>query len=149
MTRDDLLARSNERDQYERRILAAWTDGYAAAEQAHAEDYDQGLCDGALARKRAEHDLVQAAALDVARWGPAGREHYGDARPGDYEPGSAYQPPPGAWLGGPAVHWHKCIPACHAYQPGFYPPAEAVAILSTLPACHDYTEAIARLGGAR
>ena len=81
----DLLALSNERDQWQARIQQAWEDGYAAAERAHADDYRRGQINGALARKRAQHDIVELARLDVARWGPDGREHYADPRPGDYE----------------------------------------------------------------
>jgi hypothetical protein len=75
---------SDERDQWERLALQMWRDGFAAAERAHAGDYARGLADGAGVRKRAEHDLVEAARLYRLRWGASGREHFGDPRPGDF-----------------------------------------------------------------
>jgi hypothetical protein len=84
---DAVLELSAERDRCLRRILAAWREGYRAGELAHADDYARGLFDGAMARKRAEHDLVELARLDIARWGPGGREHFADSRPGDYQGG--------------------------------------------------------------
>lgn len=58
--------------------------GWRLAERAHADDYDCGYVDGLLRRKHLEHDAVDAAKLEVLRWGPGGREHFGDPRPGDY-----------------------------------------------------------------
>lgn len=81
------LALSDERDLHLRRILAAWREGYRVGGLAHADDYARGLVDGALARKRAEHDLVELARLDIARWGPDGRERFADPRPGEYTGG--------------------------------------------------------------
>jgi hypothetical protein len=78
------LALSAERDLCLRRILAAWRAGYRAGELARADDYGRGLHDGALARKRAEHGLVELVRLELARWGPGGREHFADPRPDDF-----------------------------------------------------------------
>jgi len=81
----DLLEVSDLLDASLRLRLAAFREGYQAAELAHADDYRRGLIDGALARKRAQHDLVELARLDALRWGPGGREHFGDPRPGDFQ----------------------------------------------------------------
>jgi hypothetical protein len=79
-----VLNLSDERDQWRRLAWQLWADGYAAAELARADDYARGLADGAYCRKRAQQDLVEAARLDLLRWGDAGREHFGDPRPGDF-----------------------------------------------------------------
>jgi hypothetical protein len=160
MDGNGLLELSDERDRWERLVEQAYRDGCRAAERAHADDYQRGLIDGALARKRAQHDLVEMARIDAAQWGPNGREHFADPRPGDY-PGGAdglariraawlteglgLGPGPG-WvhLGGPVVHWHKpCTSACYAYKPGWHTTADAIGILATLPG--DYAEVIAAL----
>jgi hypothetical protein len=148
-----LLERSDERDAFLRRILAAWRGGFRAGELAHASDYERGFHDGAMALKRAEHDLVEMARLDIARWGPRGREHFGDPRPGGYRGGPAPLSPADAavcagrvWLAGPVVHRHSCSAACRAYRPGWYLPADAARILATLPGGH--AAEIARLRAA-
>lgn len=145
-----VLALSDERDQWERLIEQAWRDGYRAAEQAHADDYSAGVTDGVLARKRAQHDIVEMARTDVAQWGPAGREHFGEPRPGDYPGGAAgiartkaawenagydfpHWGPEWVHLSGPTVHHHLCNSACYAYEPGWYRAADAITILETLP----------------
>ena len=144
----ELLARSEERDRYERRILAAWREGYGAGELAHADDYERGFTDGCRALKRAQHDASDVTRLDVLRWGPLGREHFADPRPGDYQGGPLPLERPGeVWLAGPEVHYHKCVPACRAYSHGWYSPAEAAGILERLPG--DYAAHIARLRGAQ
>lgn len=71
-------------DLWRARVDAAWREGYAAAEAHQADSYARGLVDGASCRKRAEHDLVEAARLELARWGPGGRARFGDPRPGDF-----------------------------------------------------------------
>lgn len=97
-----VMSLSDERDMWQRRVAEAFRDGYAAAEHQHGGDYGRGLVDGAAVRKRAEHDLVEFARLELLRWGPGGREHFGDPRPGDF-PGrggrldldpEGYQPEP-------------------------------------------------------
>lgn len=75
---------SDERDQWRRLADQLWRDGFEAAELARADDYARGLADGAYCRKRAQQDLVEAARLDLLRWGDAGREHFSDPRPGDF-----------------------------------------------------------------
>ena len=75
---------SDERDQWIRFAWELWHDGHRAAEFAHADDYARGLVDGAYCRKRAQQDLVEYARLERLRWGDAGREHFGDPRPGDF-----------------------------------------------------------------
>jgi hypothetical protein len=101
-----VLVSSDERDRYEGRILAAWREGYRTGWEARADDYDLGFCDGAMARKHAQHDLVAMAEAEAARWHlcckacrRAGhrkdcrdcqdrtRGTFGDPMPGDY-PGS-------------------------------------------------------------
>jgi len=131
----EVLDRSAERDRYEQRILGAWREGFAAGELAHADDYAAGFHDGALARKHAQHDLVEMARLDAARWGPLGREHFGDQQPGDYQGGALPLERPGGevFLAGPAVHYHQCTAACRRYLPGWYGLAEAADILDGLP----------------
>ena len=79
-----VLALSDERDQWERRIDRAWRDGYDAGRRSRQDDYARGVADGAYARKRAGQDTVEQARLELLRWGPGGREHFGDSRPGDY-----------------------------------------------------------------
>ena len=79
-----LLALSDERDTWLRRVLAAWRDGYAAATADRADDYSRGYANGVLARKHAQHDLAEAARVYAARWGSGGRGHFADPRPGDY-----------------------------------------------------------------
>ena len=83
-----VFALSDERDLWQARVSQAFREGYAAAVRDHADDYLRGLLDGAACRKRAEHDLVEAARLELARWGERGREHFGDPLPGDF-PGRA------------------------------------------------------------
>jgi hypothetical protein len=151
---------SDERDQWERLVEQAFRDGYRAAEAAHADDYQRGLIDGALVRKRAQHELVEMARIDAAQWGPAGREHFGDPRPGDYPGGAAgLARTRAAWLAeglglgpgpewvhlsGPVVHYgHVCKPVCHQYKPGWHTIADAITILATLPG--DYAATIAGL----
>ena len=74
----------------------------AAAEQAEAETayrnqlareiaaaaYQRGLSDGYVRAiedvKAVQHGAVRDAELETARWGPAGREHFAEPRPGDF-----------------------------------------------------------------
>jgi len=141
-----LLARSDAMDVQLRLRLRAWREGYAAAERAHDDDYERGVHDGALARKRAEHDLLRMAQMDAERWGPLGREHFADPRPGDFQGDTLpLERAGGVWLAGPEVHRHECSRACRAYQPGWYSHADAASILSALPG--DYSAQIADLRG--
>jgi hypothetical protein len=75
------------------------------------------------------------------------RETFGDPLPGDltseemlararasWEPYGLGPGPGWVHLGGQAVHHHRrCTAACYAYRPGWYPVAEAIAIIETLP----------------
>jgi hypothetical protein len=65
-----------------------------AREMAEAA-YERGRADGYLRAvadvKAAQHGLVLNAELEARRWGPGGREHFADARPGDY-PGRGARP---------------------------------------------------------
>lgn len=49
-------------------------------ERGHAAGYLQVVADV----KAVQHGLVAAAELEVRRWGPGGRAHFADARPGEY-----------------------------------------------------------------
>jgi hypothetical protein len=69
-----LLELSDERDLYERRILAAWRDGYRAGEAAHEYDYDRGIHDGITGYKRATKEIMEAARLQLRRYGPDSRQ---------------------------------------------------------------------------
>ena len=154
-----LLALSDERDAHLAARLAAWREGFAAGQAAHAGDYPAGYVDGALARKHAQHDAVEYARVLAARWGPGGRDHFAGPRPGDYPggpaglarvraswaaAGSSLGPPGMVHLGGPAVHGgHACTPACYAHQPDWYTVAEAIAIIAALPG--DYAKTLAAL----
>ncbi len=79
-----LLALSDERDQWMRWLLSA-------GRAAYREGYDDGFRDGGeelFARRRAWPPIIitgeMRAELERRRWGPGGREHAGDPRPGDY-----------------------------------------------------------------
>ena len=167
-----VLALSDERDQWARLAAMAYRDGYRAAERDHADDYQRGLVDGVLGHKQSQHDVVRALTGGTDRvdqwqeqqaktWGPAGRAHFGDPRPGDYPGGAAgiarakaawekagfsfpHWGPGWVHLSGQTVHWHKpCTAACRAHKAGWYRTADAIAILETLPG--DYAGTIATL----
>jgi hypothetical protein len=69
----DVLSLSDERDQVEARILAARRDGFEACW-----NYLAGQIGGRLAPAR-------PTSLELLRWGPGGRQHFGDPRAGDYQ----------------------------------------------------------------
>jgi hypothetical protein len=56
----------------------------AGRRDAEARGYVRAIADV----KAAQHGLVRDAELEARRWGPGGRAHFGDARPGDF-PGRA------------------------------------------------------------
>jgi hypothetical protein len=60
--------------------------------------YERGQADGYLRAvadfKAFQHGLVRDAELEAARWGPGGREHFADPRPGDYPGRAARRPEP-------------------------------------------------------
>ncbi len=86
----EVLALSDERDTWLERVYASWRAGYRAG---RGDGYDRGYVDGVEARKRAEHALVDAVTLHLARWDGLRRD-FGKPRPGDYTGG------PVAWNGG-------------------------------------------------
>jgi hypothetical protein len=69
-----LLALSDERDTWLRRVYDAWRDGYRAA-------LDDAVAES-LARIWPPPGHVPE--IERRRWGPGGREHFADPRPGDY-----------------------------------------------------------------
>ena len=100
-----ILERSEQRDRYGRRILAAWREGWRACEVAHTDDYEVGFSAGRLALKRAQHEAVELTELEIRRWGPGGRGHFTDPWPGDYLGGPLPLEMPGKiWLARPSVH---------------------------------------------
>jgi len=139
------------REAYERGREDGWYEGHEAAEEEMAERWNKIA--GPIARidpERAHGDL------EVRRWGPDGREHFGDPRLSDRSPGQMIEqaraswaplglPPEGlVYISGPAVHWHRpCGAACYAYKPGWYPPERVIEILKTLPG--DYRANITEL----
>jgi hypothetical protein len=64
------------------------------AREMGARGYELGLAEGywrAIADVKAiQHGLVADAELETLRWGPGGRAHFADPRPGDF-PGRAAQ----------------------------------------------------------
>lgn len=88
-----LVSLSDYLDRLLRLRLAAWREGYAAAELAHADDYDRGFHDGRMAVKRAQHDAVDLCELEGRRWElrgePRTRQTFGLPHPDDYQGGAA------------------------------------------------------------
>lgn len=100
-----VIALSDERDTWLRWVLAAWRDGYAAGRRSMDNAVTTAYIDGLLRRKGIEHDHIRALTGGTDRvdlwqdqqrrtWGPGGREHFADPRPGEYAGG------PVAWDGG-------------------------------------------------
>lgn len=85
----ELLALSDERDQWTRRILAAES---AAFLDGCREGWRLGLERGARIRQAEWPAFVAAlprpdfAEIELLRYGPGGRSRFGDPRPGDYTP---------------------------------------------------------------
>ena len=87
MRREELIALSDERDLWLRRLLDAER---AAYELGRADGYQLGL-EVAFGIRKADALALDAnaptlAELEAARWGTGGREHFGDPRPGDFCP---------------------------------------------------------------
>lgn len=140
-----VLELSDERDLWQRRVLAAEIRGYRRGVASMAGKYDRGFADGIMAYKAAQHGLHRSVQAEMATWG-GWRELFGDPRPGDYAGGPLPLKHPGmVWLGGPPVHHHRCARACYAYSPGWYTSAAAADILASLPG--DYAEDVGRLRG--
>jgi hypothetical protein len=71
----------------ERTRDAAWREGYEAAER------DMARAWSGFAKPMTRHlQGPPHGDLEILRWGPGGREHFGDPRPGDY-------------MGGPMPAW--------------------------------------------
>jgi hypothetical protein len=83
----DTLRLSDERDQWLRRLLDAERIAYLLG---HADGYRDGYERGARLIEASWPSVVSRlsgstlAELEVRRWGPGGRAHFGDPRPGDY-----------------------------------------------------------------
>lgn len=88
-----LIEYSDELDKQLRLRLAAFREGYAAGESAHADDYERGFADGVLSLKRAQHDAYRLVDLDAKRWELRGekrsRTSFSQPHPGDYPGGAA------------------------------------------------------------
>ncbi len=78
------------------------------AREMYARGRERGLAEGYVLAisdvKAVQHGIVRDAELEVRRWGPGGREHFADPRPGDC-PGRAggREPEPELAAGGHAV----------------------------------------------
>jgi hypothetical protein len=83
-----LLDRWDEHGKWMRRLDVAYREGWRAAELAHADDHGRGYGDGVLARKRAQHDLFDAAKVYARRWTVRGEQRtratFGRPHPDDY-----------------------------------------------------------------
>jgi hypothetical protein len=65
---------------------------------AAAAEYERGLLEGYLLAvadlKAFQHAEVRDAELEIRRYGPGGRAHFGDPRPGDFPGRDVRQPEP-------------------------------------------------------
>lgn len=69
-----IMAISRERDIWISRVLAAWRDGYRIATLDGDDRYQEGFYDGAMYRKKIEHEIVGDLRVELSRWGIGGRE---------------------------------------------------------------------------
>lgn len=76
------LRRQLAREAYERGQIDGWRQGYERAEADMARSWR------ALAESIARGGITNSE-LEERRWGPGGREHFGDPRPGDHFPRKA------------------------------------------------------------
>ena len=69
---------------------------HQVAREAAAAGYDRGRTAGYLQAvadvKAFQHGLVLDAEMEERRWGPGGRAHFADPRPGDFPGRGARQP---------------------------------------------------------
>lgn len=101
MTPDDALRHADEieaetryRDQLARESFDAGVRyGYQRGVEAARGELSAGHAAWWRDRGQRLVDEPSHAELEEIRWGPGGREHYGDPRPGDY-PGRQAQPEP-------------------------------------------------------
>ena len=85
----ELIELSDERDAWQARLGVEYRLGYAIG---HALGVDEGRRLEAEERDAAWNRIAgpiarggdSYAELELRRWGPGGREHFGDPRPGDY-----------------------------------------------------------------
>ena len=73
------------------------------AREMAAAAYERGQVDGYLRAiadvKAVQHGMALDAQLEAARWGPGGREHFADPRPGDFPGRGIRQPEPELEIG--------------------------------------------------
>lgn len=83
-----VLELSAERDLWERRLLDAERAAYARGYQDGRDDQarEDGRRWAAMPVRRVNGEPTFAE-LELLRWGPGGREHFGDPRPDDYKGG--------------------------------------------------------------
>lgn len=83
---DDALARklAAELAGYRRGFADGQADGYRRGRQDEADQWFMSLAPARLAAWRAARTPGCYAELEALRWGPGGRKHFGDPRPGDY-----------------------------------------------------------------
>ena len=81
-----VLALSDERDQWERRLQAEGRAAYQAGYEDALRDADRTWAREPLHAPMLL-DEPSLAELELRRYGPEGREHFGDPRPGDYTGG--------------------------------------------------------------
>jgi hypothetical protein len=89
-----LLALSDERDRWLRRLLAAERAAFhRGAEYGWRLGYEASCRDQEAAWRAVAGRVARGASnptfaeLELRRWGPGGREHFGDPRPDDRHPG--------------------------------------------------------------
>lgn len=85
MTAEQILALSDERALWQKFALDLARDAYAAG-FADGEAAERFRASRAWAGQLVQRvvDGIPLAELERRRWGPGGREHFGDPRPGDY-----------------------------------------------------------------
>jgi hypothetical protein len=89
----ELVDVSDLLDVHLRLRLAAFAEGYAAAELEHADDFERGFASGCMSVKRAQHDAHGLVEHDARRWSlrgePRTRQTFACVHPDDYRGGAA------------------------------------------------------------
>ena len=84
----DLIDRSDHLDALLRLRLAAYREGFAAGEAAHADDFERGFTEGVMALKHTQHDAARLVQVESQRWQVRGerraRQTFGRPHPGDF-----------------------------------------------------------------